>query len=188
MSSIIYYIIAVCFTALAHPSSTRHRSTATCGMPMNNIWRSNRTYMYYKYIGIMIYIDRWRSVFFFFVLLSKLIQKYKQPNYRYYYFAMHRLLSRQAEISTCIIDLPVHTSLLRLQYYTHVLYFILWQLYFEGTTAQKSIIECLIFYTLEKLTHVYLILWKLIIISFLFFFRIGSCAKIPQNDFLRPNK
>lgn len=126
MSSIIYYIKAVCFTALAHPSSTRHRSTVTCGMPMNNIWRSNRTHIYYKYIGIMIYIDRSRSrSVLFFVLLSKLIQKYKQRNYRYYYFAMHRLLSRQAEISTCIIDLPVHTSLLRLQYYTCiVLYFI----------------------------------------------------------------
>lgn len=44
----------------------------------------------------MIYIDR--SVRFF-VSTSKLIQKYKQrSNYRYYYFAERRLLSRQAEI------------------------------------------------------------------------------------------
>lgn len=81
------------------------------------------SYIYYKYIGLMIYIDRSRSVLFFFVLLSKLIQKYKQRNYRYYYFAMHRLLSRQAEISTCIIDLLVHASLLLQYYRCIVLYF-----------------------------------------------------------------
>lgn len=73
----------------------------------------------------MIYIDR---SFRFFVSLSKLIRKYKQRNYRYYYIAEHRLLSRRTEIyltvwlQTYLLHIIVTTVTVHILY-CNILYF-----------------------------------------------------------------
>lgn len=111
--------MAVCFTALAHTTSTRRRSTTTCGMPGNNIRPSNRTlnitYIMCIWGNDLYYIDR--SVRFFVSLYIEINSETKTTQLQVLYYFISIVIAANKSyiiLSDCsvVIDPLVHASLL----------------------------------------------------------------------------